>query len=132
MQLSFEELQYLEKIVPLCSEKTESKDMIRHIFKSLLVAVTMEVFRYETSKKQVPTEPPSFIIPYIGTIKVNYKKTVNDEGKVSANVSFDIDPSEFIKKEVLAIINDEKPPTMDYHIIRLSDKMEEKLEIKDF
>lgn len=52
-------------------------------------------------------------IPYLCTLKFNYKETTNDKG-IESSISIDAEPSTTLLKEYISIKNGEEPITKRY------------------
>ena len=125
MQLSPEEKQYFDKIVAISGQ---SKEIVKIILRSILISLTMRIYSYEENIKKKPNAICDFSIPYIGKMLFSFDEDILKKNKAK-NMKIKISASKILLLEMEAILNGESPPTTQFHLHKIAEKLQKDLEI---
>ena len=125
MKLSQDEIFSLEQISAV---SCLSNDKIKDIFRSILVTLVMKICANEYDSKKDKKKEGKIILPYLGELSINYDNNIVSNGNL-LNLEGSLNPSSYLYQEIAAILNNEFPPTTQYHMKMFQEKIEKDLGI---
>lgn len=86
----------------------------------------MEFYAHLIELKQNPNAKCSFYFPYIGKFNMDYKEIP----KGNFNLDIKVDPSNILQKEINAILNKEKPQSVETMLNLINNKISTIMDVK--